>query len=510
LTRSWWLPGLALGLVAVFLLLFNLDDRYLWGDEAETAVLARSIARTGLPFVRHEGNFITLLGGADSNSHGLWTWSPWLDEYVAAGAFLLLGESIWSARVPFAFVGLLCICLVAWVAHRVFRDPEVSFTVALLHASNVAFLLHARQCRYYVLTALAQVLLLHGFHQLLHSRSRWRSGWVVAGMAIQSYTNYILVPINAVVLLAASVAARPRDAHVWKHALLGLAASALVAAPWLLYARPFGQAGELGVAHFWPNLRFYLDITNRFVLPLLLLLVPLAWGLAKLLRPTLETPELPEREMLCLLAVYPPSIIIYLCFVPLPFFRYLFPALSILLLLASLILVRGIPWRWVRWTVLATLVFSDALGVVPARLFGMGAPVTSPITRFVRSITTEYVDRLETVAEFLKKEGEPGQSIFVMDPEFPLMFHTRMRILDGRFLGGKVPTPAPDWFFSMSTSGLNKESPRVPPKELADRYRAIRITVPDNSRHATRPDPRVHRYFVPDRTEEMVFYKRID
>lgn len=110
---SWpdWLGVAVLAAIfalGAFLLFYNLDGRLLWGDEAETAVLARNITRFGLPYTDDGRNVISLYGPSiDNNADGLWTWSPWLQEYIAAASFCLFGPSTWSARIPFAGIGFL-------------------------------------------------------------------------------------------------------------------------------------------------------------------------------------------------------------------------------------------------------------------------------------------------------------------------------------------------------------------------------------------------------------------
>ena len=69
----------ALFLLAAFLCLWQLAARRLWGDEAETAVLAVNIVRFGLPITLDERNEITNLPNRqDANEEHVWIWSPWL------------------------------------------------------------------------------------------------------------------------------------------------------------------------------------------------------------------------------------------------------------------------------------------------------------------------------------------------------------------------------------------------------------------------------------------------
>src|SRR5215470_5794462 len=98
-------PAALLGLCAC-LALYGLDRPRLWVDEAETALLARSIRVYGIPEARVGSDLISQEIGREFGPDLVWRWTPWLDKYVAAGSFALLGESTFAARLPFALIGL--------------------------------------------------------------------------------------------------------------------------------------------------------------------------------------------------------------------------------------------------------------------------------------------------------------------------------------------------------------------------------------------------------------------
>lgn len=58
---------------AAFAVFWNLGDRSLWGDEAETALLALNITQFGIPKATDGKNYITILGkGQDTNADDVW------------------------------------------------------------------------------------------------------------------------------------------------------------------------------------------------------------------------------------------------------------------------------------------------------------------------------------------------------------------------------------------------------------------------------------------------------
>ncbi len=292
--RKWFGIAVLLGIfgLGAFLLFYNLEGRLLWGDEAETAVLARNVTRFGLPRTDDGRNVITLYGTAvDGNADGLWTWSPWLQEYVAAASFGLFGPSTWSARIPFAAIGFLSGVYLAFLVQRIYRHLPLTCLATYLWYTSELFLLHARQCRYYAIIVLAQLALVHGLYLLLSGKRR--GAWLVAlALVVQFYSNYIIMVANVPVLAATTLIWSKRCPKLWG----GMAAAggmfALLAAPWLLYAQSWKQSEHFDLTFVRLKAWYYTGEINFHILPLVLLLLPLgAWAVR--LRRAAETNALP-------------------------------------------------------------------------------------------------------------------------------------------------------------------------------------------------------------------------
>ena len=102
--------------VAFWLLFYHLDSHLLWGDEAETAVLAKNVVQFGVPRTFDGTNYILLHGTVDETPGHIWIWSPWMQNYLAASSFILFGPTTWAARAPFAFIGWCSVLLLAAIA----------------------------------------------------------------------------------------------------------------------------------------------------------------------------------------------------------------------------------------------------------------------------------------------------------------------------------------------------------------------------------------------------------
>src|SRR5262245_54837485 len=79
---------IALGAGLIFA---NLDDRLLWDDEAETALLAQRVLSHGVPTAWDGRDLISQRCGTDYDGNYLWRESPWAQVYLTAGSFKLFG-----------------------------------------------------------------------------------------------------------------------------------------------------------------------------------------------------------------------------------------------------------------------------------------------------------------------------------------------------------------------------------------------------------------------------------
>ena len=489
---------LALG---AFGLLWNLDDRHLWGDEAETAVLAQRVLEYGLPLA-DDGRNPVAPEGRESNARGVWVWSPWLDEYLAAGSFALFGASTWSARLPFA---LFALASVAWLARwvsRVYGSREIALVTTLLLVTCTPFLLLGRQCRYYALVGFAAVWVLWGLQAAIR-RERAAAVHLAGALALQFYSNYVTALGSALGLLAAALVLRPRHPRVLRTVSVAVVALAVLAAPWVLYAGVLDQAGWVRAAHVAPNVVWFAWQIDRHLVPLALV-VPLAL----FVRPRACAPDNPCAHAPDVEAALVPLIAVQLLVVgltPLRYFRYLGPLIPPLLVLFAALLVGRVRPRALRWGLIALVVTTNLAHDVTGWARGR-APVELHHLRFLRSITRPYDDRFADVLRFLEREARPDDTLLVADPELPLIFYTGLRVVDARLR--PPPAGGADWVLSRPASGLT-DTRLAPPAGDGARYREIRLRVRASPRSGSRPDPNERASFSVDATEELAIFRRL-
>src|ERR1700730_15172165 len=261
----------------LFLLFCRLDAHLLWGDEAETALLAKNTARFGIPKTTDLVNHITVLGNLrDENAAHVWTWAPWLQEYLVAGMYLLFGATTWTSRAVFAGIGWLSVVLIAHVSYRIYRDHRVALGSAFLLTTSEIFLLQSRQCRYYSATVFAEILLVYGAFELLKNRKQAICLLSVA-LILQFYTNFIVAAANLPLLIALSWFNRRQKQTLVKLAItIALFLTAVL--PWVVYARTWRQSQELIHEDLLTKALYYCTEWHFHFVPWILLLLPVVAG----------------------------------------------------------------------------------------------------------------------------------------------------------------------------------------------------------------------------------------
>lgn len=155
------------------LIFWRLDGTPLWRDEGTTAVWARGMAEHGswLPYVYYDDQLTAQASdGHDVSSRLLPAMQSYLQFYVAAASFKLLGADTWTARLPFALAGALSLA-VLWRIGRLFSGPIGALAFPAGCVLSIFFLHAARQSRYYVLVVLATCWVLYEIARLLKDRS---------------------------------------------------------------------------------------------------------------------------------------------------------------------------------------------------------------------------------------------------------------------------------------------------------------------------------------------------
>jgi len=496
-------------LFSAFALFYNLGDRLFWGDEAETALLGVNITTYGVPKATDGNNYITILGkGVDTNKDDVWVWRPWLDSYITAASFTLFGKSTTSARVPFVCIAFCSVLFFAWMTHRLYRKNEATLFALLLLITNVAFLLHARQCRYYALLCFAQMSFIYGYHRLLRGNSKSGIFYVALALIIEFHCNYILVVPNILAMIVSTLVIHRRHMHLIRNEFMGLGVFLIFVIPWLLYAHPWHQAGYMIFDDFAVSLLYRLLQINFYIVPLILFFVPVVMHFTKRRRLIAQSQDLTAGSMNIFLWSLVPAYLLIGTITPVLYFRYLIPLIPVFILLLIGIIVEYVRPKALRYLFVAVLSLSNIISALSAFPILRTVSVSMPIVRFVEEITSEYSNKLKDVVLYLRKNAHPGETLFVRDPEFPLIFYSDMRVIDARL--NKLPDAhhLPDWIFAQSTSGAVDKPELQVPAGLEKNYELILLQVHDSPFSDNCPDARYHVSLTGDKFVGFKIYKK--
>jgi 4-amino-4-deoxy-L-arabinose transferase-like glycosyltransferase len=524
-------PALALGtilVVAASLLFTNLDDRYLWDDEAENALLGRSILEFGLPIARAGGQPISALCGYDADQNYLWTYHPWLPMYLTAASFKILGVSTFAARLPFALFGLLAVLSLYRVSRDLFGDRAVALLSAAFLALSVPFLLHARQSRYYAVTVFAAIWMIHFYVGALHRRRGSFIG-LVAASSTMFHANHPMFVAMFVSLAAAAPCLRVDRALV--RPLPAAAVTLVVNAAWVAIYRDgwllaFATRGETSVSPVLRTIwRFHYHVlrVDQFALPLVLLLALALWVVGP------GRAELASRRFrACAFAVVLSTVFLgCVSVLPATFFRYIVSVLPALAMIQAYVVVTVAGWRpapvWQPAAAALALLLAgtDALHgwTTPAigRITSPWQSLGSPLAQYVRELRDDFVGPIEMVVTRLRREAKPGDTIFISYGDLPLRFYTDLRVYGGHSCESLPPRP-PDWLVVRYFLRFDNPSPGT--REDIARMRAYVSHVPWHQYERIDlptvdivweniPEPGWHQFRMPREGPRLTLWKRV-
>lgn len=517
--------ALAVVLVSALLIFFWLDQRLLWMDEAETALLGRSVLERGVPTAFDGRNLVSQEVGREFGPSYVWRWTPWLDKYLAAGSFAVLGESTFAARFPFALLGLLCVISVYPLALALFRDRWIGVLSMAFLALSVPFILHVRQCRYYSPIILCSIWAVYFFVGMARGRRLAAAGFVTAMTLL--FQSSILNASATAVALVPCVLVKRFDAAAVRRAALATAVLLVLNAPSVYFFTP--GTSEPRLYSFWENFRVQLELTNRYTFPFvtLPLFLALAWLARR--RPFLEAQTWrPFLVLVAFLAAY----LLAVSAAPWSYYRYtvgLLPLAAVLLafMCASVLRWSRVVGAPVTACLLLTAVFHVAL---PRPLTFMNPSVLSegrsfhvydvffPLGNLLHEITRPYAGPMEQLVEVLSRNAAPTDRVFISYGDLIVMFYTGLEVRGGQSGRTLAEWPEPEWVVIRSFFGFGDR-----PAQRADAERMwawLRSVVPTKHYGAVPapwtdtawdniPEPHLHWYRVPEGGRPMHVARRL-
>jgi len=499
---------LVLLMAVVFLLLFRLDHRPFWQDEAETACLARNVLKYGVPQAFDGVNLISQEEGREFNGDYLWRWSPWLQVYLTAAAFALGGLTTAMGRLPFAILGIACVTLVYFLVKRHYGDLAWARLAAALLAFSVPFLLFARQCRYYSLGAFLVLVSLYAFRQKW--QSRWGPALLLAGsLGLLFYTNYLIFFTYTGPFLLAAVIFYRRELPLTRSLVL-LFSIGVMLIPGLAIFRTLEQASMVDFIPIWTSLNRYFGDLFQFMLPLPVALA-LIW---RWRRPGI--PQDPKEKFAIFLTLIISLNLFLLALIPNSEHRYLIHLYPLSAILLGWVVCR--VWSYQRFSGVLLgmlLIFTNWLHLVPMDwlritnrpmhndLFMLTYP-NFPLKLYLGELIFSYPDVNRNLIRFFQTHAQPGETILITYDDLPLQFYTSCKVLGG--LQGGVPLrpgELPDWVVKRWHTRWNRDLNLIKSEDfirkhlnLNEDYEALVLPYEDEI-YGNRADPYYHRFVSP-------------
>ena len=512
--------------VAAFLLLYHLDHRPFWQDEAETGCLARNVLKYGVPKAFDGVNLISQENRQEFGQDYLWAWSPWLQIYVAAASFYLAQPGTVAGRLPFALLGLGSVLLVYLLVKRHFGDLLWARLTAALLTFSVPFLLFARQCRYYSLVVFLVLVSLYAF------RSRWQERWgpavvIMVSLGLLFHANYLTFFSYSLPFLVAAILVYRHDLPVTRCALI-TTGIALFVLPGLFFFRIQQQSSMVYVEIIGRNLDKHLHDLFQFVIALPVVL-GLLWCGYQARRNRAQTGNSgdPASRFVLFLTIIIFLNILVIILVPQSEHRYLIHLYPLAAIISGWLICK--VWRYHRFSgILLTflLIFTNWLHLIPLELTGllyrpahnsvfMLTYPNLPLKLYLTELFCGYPDVNQNFIRFFQAQARAGATILTTYGDLPLQFYTSCQVLGG--LQGDVPSwgASPDWVvkrwdirWDRNYELIKSEKFILDNVRLTTDYEALTLPYEDEV-FGNRADPYYHR-FLPE-TEpinQIIIYRK--
>jgi 4-amino-4-deoxy-L-arabinose transferase-like glycosyltransferase len=462
-----WMVFLFIMIAGAVLLFFNLDAKYLWQDEAATAVLGERLLKFGKPLAYDGINLITMdtylqkeipqldaiAGNADAairyyvnrgdfKSDTTWIGQPW-GQFVIAGASIgLLGRNTLAARIPFSLAALLTVALLYFFVRKQFKNILVAQVAAAMLVANVYWVIHSRQCRYYSPSGLFLILTLMAFARWQAGRPRGGALFIAAAWCWFQIDYGTFWPMIAILLVIALITAWPQ---VRRTLLIG-GVLGITLAPWIWYYQLFGRLKASDYP--WID-KFLLNLfhMNQFLMPGVILLAAaiLLWFRRKAIPSGILQVLVASLAMFLIALVWIPSVS------PYAFYRYLVQLTPLAVIVIAWLAGEGINWAASkydgRWRPVLAMMVILFLAFCPLLSNVMTYPLdpylsnlnASPRGILLRSewkalweeVFRPQLDPNRVIVEKLKSEASPADKILVNYEDIPLMFYLRNPISGG-------------------------------------------------------------------------------
>lgn len=496
-----------------FLFTKNLGNHYLWQDEAQTALISKTILTEGVPRGTDGKNFFSQEVGAEYGENFIWKWHTWLPFYFVAGSFQLFGINEFSARLPFALLGIGTVIMTFYFSKALWEDKRIAYAASFLLLTCIPFLLLSRQCRWYSMSTFFSLWALLAYLKVLENKKHAQWNFVLASTLL-FHTHYVYcAALLATVLLHALIFHRDRLRLTIELAVI----ISLLNGPWILWLSGMNYGKRYGHLFFNPKktldfvVIFYFLIAE-FLFPVYSLVIIPAVALWNRIKTGAFFPTIRiYRSGLSLLLIFIIVNFVTLAIAsPYPYIRYLSPTIPILIVLLAVLLVSAAKLHIiVPITVVALMLFKN---FIPDCIYDLSQdflPFKHSIPNFLYELTHDFDGPMEGIANYLNEHAADDDIVLITYGDMPLKFYTNLRIVGGLTGESLRVASEPDWII-MRRYRISNLSDRVRDHIetfLVPDYEPIVLDCVDTS-FENREEPHNHRYRTVTNGPKVVIYRK--
>jgi hypothetical protein len=514
--------------IATVSVLPHLGTTCLWEDEAQTALVARNILSQGVPAASDGKNSVSIFADHRDVRNGIHIWQGWFPSYLAAASMAVWGDNAFGARFPFAvafvaFVGFYY----RFLRKRGDRNRHLWLTI-FLTVTCVPLLLHARQCRYYVLVPLLNLLIVDAYLDFLNDGNPRYQILLAIWMTLLLNSFFPGAFLLGLALGVDLLRRRPPPAKLKKLAILATVVL-ILNLPMALFCRIWNrQFATESIFHdpsAWGTfLLRYLIMLNDYCFPLILVVLAFA----------LKWKDIRQRRFFrddvsfLFAAIILTQLIGFSVVSDLPFTRYIIGIVPFLMFFfARCLETISFNRTWLSWVLPVVVVGTNLLHVLPLPLlrqtrlqnaqwttagidpnfidsnrirfsFARGEVKTLinvhvgfPLVDYIRSIVRPPLGPDDVIVDYLRTNAAPGDRVKPSYGAQTLMFHTDLTIINPTEIGPF----GPEWMILRRFRPLktNEEFMRE-----SNKYPYTKVTIPfPDLQWNNQPDPLYHYYDRP-------------
>ena len=456
-------------LVLAFVLLFsNLTASVLWTDEASTGILARNCLEFGYPKAFDGLNW---KGPREIETYGTgigdsWVMQPWLQYYITALSFKLLGTNTLAARLPFVILGFFSLIFVYRLAIGLFNEVNIARLSVFLTTTSVVFLLHMRQCRYYALVIFSFLWILLAYLRLKDNKKDGLFNFLCASFFLFYSNHGTFVPV--ILGLFIIYLAFHRKRIPLKTIIICAVVIAIYSLPWYLISMNTNVSNVrlFDLIHIKKNLEFQIRMMNKYFIPFAFYILTLLLSLFLKWKTKISFSPGDKKSFYFILILLGCNVVFY-CFASQRTIRYFVHFIPLFSMISAYLL-----WNWRKVAIyfavglLTLLTFTNFLNrPSPMLVFkiipGMQDKAEGLKPRFyflnyLYEITHDFKGPCEAIVDYLRVNAKDGDSVKIIYGDAPVNFYLPyLRLINDYFYKEKN---FPEWIIDRDYWRRNEES----------------------------------------------------